>query len=169
MYYISKYNIYLEDKVYNLISKNYVTVNEELLAYLKQNTKLSSSFPPKIIDVLKKNNIIVNYNENQYLDFKYNSLKFNSQKASFIIYPTLNCNFSCDYCFETVKTGLLSNSDAQILKKFFNEKIRIFNDINLRWSGGEPLLVWDKIKDITSVFEGYKGDFGVSMATNGYY
>jgi uncharacterized protein len=169
MNYISKYNIFTEDFVYNLISKNYLQINENLKDYLKTHSFLEEEFPDDILKVLKRNNIVVDYDELQYIDSRYNSLKFNDKKAAFIIYPTLSCNFSCDYCFETIKNGSFRNKETTLLKKFFKNKLKVLDEINIRWSGGEPLLTWEKIKDISSVFRNYKGSYNASIATNGYF
>lgn len=168
MNYISKYNIFTKNCVYNLISKNYLQLSESLMDYLKTNTILDEEFPEELLIVLKNNSIVVDYDELQYIDYKYNSLKFDNKGAAYIIYPTLTCNFSCNYCFETVKQGAFGKKETILLKDFFRSKINQLDEINIRWSGGEPLLVWDKIKDISGVFENYKGVYNVSIATNGY-
>lgn len=169
MNYISKYNIYVGNTVYNLTSRSYLELNESLMDYLKTSTVLAEEFPDEILSVLKVHNIVVDYDELQRIDFNYNSLKYDKEGAAYLIYPTLSCNFNCDYCFETIKNGTIGDHETILLKNFFKTKIKELNQINIRWSGGEPLLVWERIKDISTVFQEYNGIYNASIATNGYY
>lgn len=168
MYIPSNYNIFYKNFVYNLISKNYLELNDDLLAYLKETNEVDPNMPQAILDVFKRNNIVVDFDELQYLDYRYNSLKFTNKKASYIIYPTLSCNFKCYYCFESLKKGVIREKETKILELFFKNKIKKLKEISIRWSGGEPLIVWNSIKQISNVFKSYKGDLIMSMATNGY-
>ncbi len=118
MYISSKYNIKYKNFIYNLISKNYLELNNELLNYLNSTNIIDDDLPKNIKEIMIRNNIIVDYDELQYIDYRYNSLKFDNKKASFIIYPTLTCNFSCNYCFETVKTGTFGDNEVNILIKY---------------------------------------------------
>lgn len=165
----SRFNIFYRDYVYNLVSHNYVKVNKTLLDYLKQKERvIEENIPKDIIETLKRNNIITEFDEIQYLDYRYNVLKFDQRKASYIVYPTLRCNFNCNYCFETVKTGTLGQEEISKLKLFFERKMHELDEINVRWSGGEPLLVWDKIKQICELLKKFNGSYSTSIATNGY-
>lgn len=168
MYIPSKYNIFYKNYVYNLISKNYLEINDDLRVYLDSTNEIHNDFPDNILDILKRNNIVVDFDELQYLDFRYNSMKYNNKKAAYIIYPTLTCNFKCYYCFESIKTGTFREKETQTLKLFFKNKIKELDEISIRWSGGEPLIAWNRIKQITNVFKSYKGNLLMSIATNGY-
>lgn len=168
MYYISKYNVFFEDYVFNLVSKNYLQLSEGLIDYLRANTQIDKNFPKNILSVLYEYNIVVDFNELQYIDFKYNSLKFDTRRSTLIIHPTLFCNFNCEYCFETMKKGRFGNKETKLLKNYIKYLTTELDEINIQWTGGEPLLLWKNVKDISSVLLTYKGVSTIGIATNGY-
>jgi len=167
----SKYNVFLNNNIiYNLLKKGFLQVNESLYQFLKSNNDFEEAELGNVLTKLLEYNIITSRDELATIDYLYNSLKFDQSKASFILYPTLLCNFNCDYCFETNKTCQLNVRKTGILTEFFKKQATILNDLNIRWSGGEPLLVWQKIKQITQAIltSAINLRYYFSMATNGY-
>ncbi len=64
-------------------------------------------------------------------------------KISWIIKVTENCNLKCKYCYiYNLNTDIPSSKiiDIKTIEKLFLENIRLFNDIDCIWHGGEPLL-----------------------------
>jgi uncharacterized protein len=172
IYIKSNYNIFLDNFViFNLISKNYLQLNESLYSYLKRKNKFAEKDLEGVLDKLLNANIITQDNELLTLDYLYNSLKFDRTKASYIIYPTLTCNFNCNYCFETTKKESLNDSKTIILKNFLTKQTKLLSELSIRWSGGEPLIVWEKIKKITESIIKSDPDlkYNFSLATNGYF
>lgn len=169
MYKKSRYNIIKKPYIYNLLKKSHLELNDTLLDYLDVHEDFSGEeFPIDILKKLIEYKIITKHDELQIIDNNYNSIKYGTKGASFIIYPTLACNFSCNYCFETVKVGHFDNSKEIYIKKFLQKQIAKLDSINIRWSGGEPLLVWNSIKEISKVLIESEVKVFASMATNGY-
>lgn len=168
----SKYNVFLNNNyIYNLLSRSYLQVNDELYYYLQTNKDFSENELNGVFDKLINHNIITQNNELSIIDYNYNQSKFDKDSASYIIYPTLLCNFDCHYCFETNKNIQLNENNTDILKNFLIAQSKNLNELSIRWSGGEPLLVWNKIKSITNAIieNAQQLQYGFSMATNGYY
>lgn len=112
-------------------------------------------------------------NENDFMVFKHNSAKYDKTTAAYIVYPTLGCNFDCPYCFEEYKNETISPEQITWLKKFIEIKSRDLKHMSMRWSGGEPLLIWDKIRDMGASFLDSclknSVSYQSSIATNGYF
>ena len=71
------------------------------------------------------------------------SEKIHSKKTlSLIIFPTLDCNFKCTYCYENKEKGFmddvtLNNIYTSVMDHFQNNR---FEYLKLEWFGGEPIL-----------------------------
>ncbi|MDR3286072.1 MAG: radical SAM protein [Prevotellaceae bacterium] len=169
----SKYNVFLTNNVIcNLLSKKYIKVNKELYSFLqKQKSFQLTDFYDDILNELLDANIITKPNELSIIDYKYNALKFAKNKASYIIYPTLDCNFSCNYCYQIYKGSRLSSDKEKILQQFLLNELPNLNELKILWSGGEPLLKWNFIKQTNLAILKIANnnlDFYSDIATNGY-
>ena len=101
-------------------------------------------------------------NENDIYDLGYRYKRFvkntpQSELNYFIIIPTLRCNLSCSYCqvsrAHEAATGFdWSENEFDLFLEFFAENSGSVPKVEIQ--GGEPLLVFDKLKDlITRIFE----------------
>ncbi|MBX6381238.1 MAG: radical SAM protein [Thermoflavifilum aggregans] len=92
------------------------------------------------------------------------------------INPTLNCNFTCWYCYEThLKQSRLTPESIEKINKLITRiasrpKLRNFN---LSFFGGEPLLYFKKqvvpiIEHFYQTCERQNKQYGISFTTNGY-
>ena len=91
------------------------------------------------------------------------------------INPTLNCNFSCWYCYETHNKKYMSNEVKQRILKLIDNIVskQDIQYFELDWFGGEPLLCYKNmvqpISEFTkSVCEEKKVFFISGITTNGY-
>lgn len=96
----------------------------------------------------------------------------NSKLFELLIVPTLNCNFNCSYCYEKNKKGFISKEVQEKiidLVKFYAEKK---TNINIGWYGGEPLLAFDIISDLSEkmidICKKNNVRYFSSMISNGY-
>ena len=120
--------------------------------------------------------VIVNFDEKEYLK---SMLLINSNKNSgvtIIIAPSLNCNFSCPYCFEDHSNKNVMNLETQNKVIDFIKNFLIFswrNQIEIIWYGGEPLLYPEIIEyisnEIISFCQQRKIRYNSSILTNGYF
>lgn len=175
----SKFNIFIENNegnfVFNPLTFAFVKLNNEVLHCLKSTDLITEDKIEKnLIDGMERTGLIVDssLNELDYLRFKHLSVKYDKTVATLIIYPTLDCNFDCPYCFEKFKGKTISDEILQRLKLYIDRRSNLLQSLIIRWSGGEPLIVWDKIVELSSSFiescEKNKVNYRASIATNGY-
>ncbi|WP_051447538.1 radical SAM protein [Rhizobium leguminosarum] len=89
-----------------------------------------------------------------------------------ILFPTEKCNFRCTYCYEDFKLGRMSDEVITNIKSLISERLPLLTHLKLSWFGGEPLLAYDIVQDLT----GYAHDlcldqhktFFADMTTNGF-
>lgn len=118
---------------------------------------------------LYEQGILVEAHSYELHKYKYMQFSKMFRNDSILLYicPTINCNFSCSYCFESgnKKNGnmLVDVEDAIIdfLVKYKKKKISIV------WFGGEPLLNIHSIERITERLKQEHVNFSASMITNG--
>lgn len=116
--------------IYNSLSKARISLcnDTELDDFIiKINNNKLDEYDEKQFGMLVKNGFIVNEKKNEKSLLKYIFTKryFASDKLGLILMPTLNCNFSCPYCFEKPYKGCVkkeSNEYFAILKKIHSFK-----------------------------------------------
>lgn len=131
-------------------------VEDDFLNILNNINKLDYNYLDKknriLFDSMLKNGYIIEDSYNELNELKYrNSIgKFNQEKLTLIIAPTLNCNFKCIYCYETPDTSIMNESTQESIIKFVNNYISTIKEVSIVWYGGEPLLCQDIINNISS-------------------
>ena len=100
--------------------------------------------------------------------------KQKSDTLKLIIAPTLDCNFSCPYCFETRKNVRMSRDIQDGIIRYVRKTLeaKTVKAFSVVWYGGEPLLEPEIIADLSGAFIEVCGENGVrysaSIITNGY-
>lgn len=163
----SKFNIYNHQEEFTWV------FNTLTLAFCKLRTQdMAQPFETmnkSLCTQLKRMGIIVDdcANEINQYKFRYFSSAFNSQNLFLTIAPVMTCNFSCQYCFEGVNKTMSKMSDAvaQKIVDFIASKTN--KNIQICWFGGEPLLAFDKIIQISQDLLGRGVEFSATMITNG--
>lgn len=84
---------------------------------------------------------------------------------------TDRCNLACNYCYARKGNSTMSISTAQRVIDFIFGNSQEDEKIQIGFFGGEPLLEFDLIKEITAMVKNHKslrsGQTGLSMTTNG--
>lgn len=123
-----------------------------------------------------KNSILKLYNYDEYLNFQngkfegfeefiiddeideFNSvytdkLKYINSKKDYIrftIFPTMNCNARCNYCFENGDMRKdMSKETIDNTIKFIKSQVVNYKKLRVYWFGGEPFIRYDIMKYIT--------------------
>lgn len=79
---------------------------------------------------------------------------FSNDQLELTIMPTEQCNFRCTYCYEDFNKGRMSAKTVSALKKYLSRRASELQYLQIRWFGGEPLIVFDIIEEISSYATG---------------
>lgn len=97
-----------------------------------------------------------------------------AEKAPMLtIAPTLDCNFGCEYCFESHRPGAMSPEVRGRLIDFLRARHGgSRTSLHVAWFGGEPLMAQEVIFDLSSRFDELVADETLSdwdaeIITNG--
>ncbi len=71
-------------------------------------------------------------------------------RLDLILLPTLNCNFSCTYCYEDHRNELMTQETERRLCRWMARNLAAYKLVMLHWFGGEPLIRTDQLLRITS-------------------
>ena len=177
-YKLSKYNVLFQENnkyyVSNTFSHSYIELDKE--EYLIIESGNIEEFDDTTLGDLYKEGICVEYDldETGLLRYKYDIAKNSSEYMEFVIAPTLECNFACPYCFETKRHHFMDEETKRLIIDFYEEKIKELSHkrVKLAWYGGEPLIRFDIVSEMTSKINKINEEYGVMcdvvMTTNGY-
>lgn len=102
---------------------------------------------------------------------KYLGIK-DENRLDVIILPTLDCNFSCVYCYESRGSSKMTDKTEISVKKWLEMQIPKYKVVMLHWFGGEPLLGYKRIVSISQYAATLAAKSAVSciihITTNGY-
>ena len=111
--------------------------------------------------------------ELKILQDRLRSILNDNKIYSLIINPTLECNFSCWYCYEEKRKGtLMSEQTKEDLLFFIRRRFKEFSFLSLSFVGGEPFLAFNHavlpiIRKVQEYALLYDKDYRVSFTTNG--
>lgn len=147
---ISRYTFVFSDNsrhyLYNAMSNALMEVDEELASFMR-HSKVSDVYKIETLDAalvetLKKNGYITKNDEDDFLLYKSIITAQRNMKNILIltIAPTMDCCFSCNYCFEKAKHPSYMSEDVMKGISKFLGKFENIKKIQLTWFGGEPLM-----------------------------
>lgn len=145
---INKDNLYL---IYNSRTNNFHRINKELFDTLEfGNICIIEKNSPETFQKLKSLRIITSeQDDNDYvslLELKHNTIAYSTGQLGITLAPTISCNLSCPYCFESEKPlGVISKNTCDDVIDFINSH-RLCKKFSLNWFGGEPLLGIERIE-----------------------
>lgn len=103
--------------------------------------------------------------------------KFESKRVShqyyLMVLPTYQCNLRCWYCPQDHESLFMDDQTFEKVKNLIRIKLNDDNikDFHLSWFGGEPLLTYDKVLDLTLFSRDLTHELGKtfssSITTNG--
>ncbi|MDO4704239.1 radical SAM protein [Tannerella sp.] len=129
-----------------------------------------------LTNFMVKNNFIVEDLTNEVELFKLNNrIAVFDNSFHLIINPTLECNFSCWYCYEKSIPGKMSDQTQRRIVRLIENltsggKIR---KLTISWFGGEPMLYLQQViypisLSAKELCEKYNVEFGTNATTNGF-
>jgi len=159
--------------LYNSLSNVLINMNQdnyEKLISLRENPILINMFSNA--KELINSKILVEDDQIEIDKLKLEVLRkrFTNDILDITIVPTLSCNFNCTYCFQDgLPTYIMDDrTEDNIIDfiKLFKSNIKF---LQITWFGGEPLLVFDKIKSISKkLINEINIPFESNIITNGY-
>lgn len=112
-----------------------------------------------------------NDNDNRALiNFQTLSTRFHPYMRSLTIMPTLDCNLACKYCFEESNrhSGIMPPKVIDRLKQHIKDQYGCKDEcLHLGWFGGEPLIGFGIMEEITEYIKSLEIPFEASIITNG--
>lgn len=153
----SKYNVLVNRNneyslLFNSFSGSFIELDSnEYAQYLNNNFSN---------DTLKQTLINQGFLISQKTD-EYNKVVFyehrlifrETERLSFVIAPTLNCNMNCVYCFEGDRqnSNMALDTEERLLSYIFGEinQQKKVKELKVSWFGGEPTLRLDTIQRLS--------------------
>lgn len=175
IYFPSSFNVYFSCKslnyVFNTWHGNLIAIEKDAFDSLKCN-HLSSISTELFDDLVKMGFLTTETNEFAKV-LEENSRHqeiIEKNNFSICILPTLRCNASCYYCFESGINGckdLDEKIEEHILNYIKTEGVN--KKIHITWFGGEPLVGSETINRICDSLRSSNIEFTSGIITNGFF
>jgi uncharacterized protein len=170
----SKYNFLVKREdanlVYNARKGTFTKVDDETLEILNAVSPTSALDKTKL-DRLVEVGILAANDEIAQIkgDLESKRSGYSNSYSSFVVTPTMACNFACDYCDQNEgrKSELMSLATFERVVEAISV-LRTTGKIELVWYGGEPLLAHGRLPEFSAALEKLKPDISRhQMITNG--
>ncbi|GAA6258591.1 radical SAM/SPASM domain Clo7bot peptide maturase [Bacteroides sp. f07] len=163
--------------VYNTLSNALIEIEQEAYQYLLDAQKSHKNIDALRLEdelysllILKK--MIVENDIDAFLFYKaiLTNQRFDQSHMHLTIAPTMDCCFSCHYCFEKYKAkNYLSDNVADSIIKYLKSLNRQ-PGLKLTWFGGEPLMALPQIENFyKKLVAEYKKPIDSNMITSGFH
>lgn len=107
---------------------------------------------PDFIEKMITDGFIINdeTNELNLIRGKHHDLRRKNQYFLLVL-PTYECNLRCWYCTQHHENLFMTEETVARLKRLIERKLadETISDLHISWFGGEPLMAYDKVLDIT--------------------
>lgn len=179
----SKYNYEYSSEKYGRLLFNYLSgvlldLNDnDLYRRIKAIKEGTADYvSPDFTDLfpfLLDNGIICENDETNEDILFYNNFRLRTQQAykTLVLVPTLDCNLRCPYCYEGLNKPKISMNRNVIeqIKRHIDAHVKSSETrlLVLVWYGGEPLLEFNTIRDISEYLKLRKVPFYGDITTNG--
>lgn len=137
----SKYNVVFQNIILNTKSLAKIKLDDEHLDNF--NLEKFELFSNEEIKILSDNGFLVKSNEDELNEIINKLQEKEKNEMRLIIFPTMQCNFRCKYCYE-------EKDDINLDNKYYEKIIELIKnfsgtDILISWFGGEPSLKNERI------------------------
>lgn len=133
-----------------------------------------ASFPEELRSQLQRGGFLIpdELDERDVVRFRLRALQYASERVGLTVAPTLACNLACRYCFESCFRGSMDTNTQEALVRFTRSLLPPKGgSLDITWYGGEPLLAFPVIEQLTEKFQALCGEveatYGASIITNG--
>jgi len=163
--------------IFNTLTRNIVSVDQELIKPLRQNefAQLSEQELLRLRDA----KIVVDQelDEVAYMRYLLGRDKYTQDSLGLFICFTADCNLKCSYCYEDYKDAFQGNrklswSNFERLLRFIDyQKDRCgLRHVDVVFFGGEPLMNYEVVYKAAKALKAYEKDFisvAINLITNG--
>ncbi|RGI57240.1 radical SAM protein [Ruminococcus sp. AM30-15AC] len=163
-YKFSKYNIYLDESkglVYNAVTQAVSTFENHTMDIDDISELVDCGFV-----------VPVDMDELEEIKNEYDGRKKLSNELHLIIATTLDCQFSCCYCYESHPKVYMNADVKKNIIDLVKDHAATGKNISVVWYGGEPLLDFESVcmlsKSFIDVCRTYGVNYHASMLSNGY-
>jgi len=176
----SKYNYSLQLENGTTLFFNFYTLkllelySEDAENALKILENPQSKSDTSLTDLFAENGFLIKQevNELELLKQSYFLSRISAKNLQLTIAPTLNCNFACPYCYQETKQNQIDKKTEQSIINLVSNKLSEKGNLYVTWFGGEPLLSWKQIKNLSSklqnICDNKEAEYSASVITNGY-
>jgi uncharacterized protein len=139
------------------------------------NEKIADDKENKVLDELIRRKLVVqtDCDEKAISNMEFYRTVTNRGYLGYIIYPTMNCNFNCPYCYQEHENQTMSDETVEAIIKHARKNSSQFRGIAVMWFGGEPLLKMDIFYKLSTALQKICHDrkrfYEANVTTNGYY
>jgi len=98
----------------------------------------------------------------------HHAARDDTSRLALTILVTEDCNFGCPYCYEKNKRSVDMSSETVARLKDFITTFLPLEKLDVTWFGGEPLLRFDIMRDLSQWFADTCIPFTASIVTNGW-
>lgn len=166
-------------KKYKLSAYNlYIPKNNNIVIFNTRTSNIVELDSPVIIeeyaeDLLRLGMIVTREtNELIQLEEEYNNRSLHCRCFNAIIAITLDCQCRCFYCYETHPKVYMDERTKGSLIRLVKKHASLGENINIVWYGGEPLLDFQSIVELTKRFQficmEYDVTYSAQMISNAY-
>jgi len=181
-YKLSQYNYYIkgtDDRVliYNALSRVTAAVNSDEWERLKtvHRTREADDSAELMEQALSARFLLAaDLNETRLFQTMHRQARFADGAMTLTIAPTLNCNFGCDYCYQShdKPSGRMTAKVQDALVDWVASQAPRLKSLGIAWYGGEPTMAWSVIRNLTkrllAVCEEHRLSYSAMMVTNGF-
>ncbi|WP_433928895.1 radical SAM protein [Sorangium cellulosum] len=180
----SEFNVFVDAHVdgvviaYNTFTGSMLTCDAGELARVEAALGAPDAAPASARDAALRERLVAcgflvadGLDERRALRSRYDRRQASTGAVALTLAPTVSCNFGCTYCFQEHPKRRMSEDDVLAVKRHVAGNLGPGSSLHVTWFGGEPLLAFDVIEELTPYFHEIAGErggrFRQSMITNG--
>lgn len=162
--------------LYSTLFYSILQIDEQIYQYLKEckdnidHNIDGAVLGDELISIMLQNGFLCKDFEDEWNSFylSCHNARTDDKNIHLTIIPTMNCCFSCSYCFEKHKYKSIISSD--VIGSIINYvSIKRPSSLHVTWFGGEPLLAANSMASFTDkLLDQYRGDYTSDIITTGF-
>ena len=138
--------------LYNLLSEALIEMDRESCEFF-ENCLAPEHWGDERLKLLADNGFLIDddYDEIDFLRFANKKYCAMNDVLQLTIAPTMDCNCKCTYCFERPHAGKMTPETMEAVYQFIvrQHQMMRYRFLHVDWFGGEPMLCWDVIKELS--------------------